>query len=199
MRCKRLSVLQRALAIAIFTVGWSLLMASTGAAQDIIHVAKHGSPDPDGSQAKPYQTVEAGIARILTSLDRTVEIEAGTYYETLTLTTPSVVKAVGGIVTIGNLDYQAATSLEIITLNTHLAGDEVFFPDKWKDYAVQTISRIFLADSAYHPMSSLFKRYGMKICFSVVTVRTEFVHARDICTVITGKKKALLLTQGLRS
>jgi hypothetical protein len=137
MRFRWLRVLRKVFAVA--TVASFLITVNVAIAQDdTIHVSKTGSPDPDGSQAKPYQMVEAGIARTLTSPDNTVEIGAGTYYETFTTNTPAVLQAVGGTVTIGKRDYQAATSLEIVTLNTHLAGDELFFRitgNTWEDYA----------------------------------------------------------------
>ncbi|MFQ5605191.1 MAG: endonuclease/exonuclease/phosphatase family protein [bacterium] len=115
------------------TVPLLLGMSASAIAQNAIYVTKAGSPDPDGSQAKPYQMVEAGIVRTLTSPARTVEIAAGKYYETFTTDTPVVLTAAGGSAVIGKLGYQAATTLEIIILNTHLAGDEVFMPS-WQDY-----------------------------------------------------------------
>ena len=64
MRSTRLSVFLVALGIAL--IGQSPLITGMAARQDVIYVTKAGSPDPDGSQSKPYQVVEAGIVRALT-------------------------------------------------------------------------------------------------------------------------------------
>jgi hypothetical protein len=130
MHSKRLEIFLKTLGVAL--AGWSVLMMNTATAQNPIYVSKAGSPDPDGSQSKPYQMVEAGIVRTVTSPANTVQIEAGSYYETFTTDIPSILEASGGTVTIGQLDYQAATTLEIITLNTHLFGDVV--GPSWQDY-----------------------------------------------------------------
>lgn len=131
MRSTRLHAFLVALAVVL--AGRSALITGMAAPQNVVYVTKVGSPDPDGSPAKPYHVVEAGIARTLTSPASTVQIAAGKYYETFTTDTPSILQATSGTVTIGKLDYQASTTLEIITLNTHLAGDEVFMPS-WQDY-----------------------------------------------------------------
>jgi endonuclease/exonuclease/phosphatase family metal-dependent hydrolase len=78
--------------------------------------------------------VEAGIVRAKSSSGSTVLIGPGKYYETFTVDVPCTLKATEGIVTIGKLDYQASTTLDIITLNTHLAGDQLGMPS-WKDKA----------------------------------------------------------------
>jgi endonuclease/exonuclease/phosphatase family metal-dependent hydrolase len=96
-------------------------------------VTKTGSPSPTGSLSNPYQLVEAGIARTQTSAAKTVQITAGKYYETFTTDIPCILKASGGVVTIGKLDYQSSTTLDLITLNTHLSGDAAFLPS-WQDY-----------------------------------------------------------------
>lgn len=95
-----------------------------------IHVTKSGSPAPDGSESRPYHMVEAGIVKTRISPAKTVEIEAGEYYETFTTDTPCTLTATGGTVTIGQMDYKASTTLDIITLNTHLCGD-VHLCTKW--------------------------------------------------------------------
>lgn len=78
--------------------------------------------------------VEAGIVRAKSLLGSTVLIGPGKYYETLTIDTPCTLVATGETVTIGKLDYQAWTTLDVITLNTHLAGRQWFMPS-WKDKA----------------------------------------------------------------
>jgi endonuclease/exonuclease/phosphatase family metal-dependent hydrolase len=78
--------------------------------------------------------VEAGIARAKSSSGSTVLIGPGKYYETFTADVPCTLTATGGTVTIGKLDYQASTALDIITLNTHLAGDQLGMPS-WEDKA----------------------------------------------------------------
>lgn len=116
-------------ALTAVTLSILLVIGSlTANAQDVIYVTKSGSPDPDGSVSKPYHVVESGIARTLTSSATTVKIGPGKYCETFTVGTPVTLEANGGVVTIGKLDYQTSTTLEIITLNTHLAGDAVVFP-----------------------------------------------------------------------
>jgi len=119
-------------AVTAVTLSILLVIGSlTANAQDPIYVTKSGSPDPDGSVSKPYHVVESGIARTLTSSATTLKIGPGKYYETFTVGTPVTLEANGGVVTIGKLDYQTSTTLEIITLNTHLAGD-VIMPS-WED------------------------------------------------------------------
>lgn len=97
-----------------------------------IYVTKAGSPDPDGSSVKPYQMVEAGIVRAKRIPGSTVLIGPGKYYETLTIDRPCTLTAAGGTATIGEMDYEASTTLELVTLNTHLCGD-VHFCDSWRD------------------------------------------------------------------
>jgi len=133
MRSTGLCVVLLVIVLAIALVCQSALSTSFAAWQDVIHVTKAGSPDPDGSLSKPYHVVEAGILRTLGSPASAVEIAAGQYYETFTADTPCTLKASGGTVTIGKMDYQASTTLEIITLNTHLFGDVV--GPSWQDYA----------------------------------------------------------------
>lgn len=119
---------------ALTTVTLSILLvigSLTANAQDVIYVTKSGIPDPDGSASKPYHVVESGIARTLTSSATTVKIGPGKYYETFTVGTPVTLEANGGVVTIGKLDYQASTMLEIITVNIHIAGDTIM--PSWAD------------------------------------------------------------------
>jgi hypothetical protein len=131
MRFKYVKASSRLLTVAL--AACALLITSTAVAQDDVYVTKAGSPAPTGTLSDPYQLVEAGIVRTMTSPASTVQIAAGKYYETFTTDTPCILKATGGTVTIGKLDYQASTTLEIITLNTHLAGDQWFMPS-WQDY-----------------------------------------------------------------
>lgn len=126
-----MNTIQRLFTVAV--AAFSLPALHTAIAQDDIYVTKAGSPAPTGSLSSPYQMVEAGIVKTKTSSANTVIIAPGKYYETFTIDTPCILKASGGNAIIGELDYQASTTLEIITLNTHLGGDEVFFPS-WQDY-----------------------------------------------------------------
>ena len=131
MKFMEINTLTALIAVALYV---PLLFATgTAYAQDNIYITKAGSPAPTGSLSDPYQLVEAGIVRTLASPASTVQIAAGKYYETFTTDTPCILKATGGTVTIGKLDYQASTTLSIITLNTHLAGDQWFMPS-WQDY-----------------------------------------------------------------
>jgi endonuclease/exonuclease/phosphatase family metal-dependent hydrolase len=75
--------------------------------------------------------VEAGIARAKTLVGSTILVGPGKYYETFTTDVPCTLRATDGIVTIGRLDYQASTTLDVITLNTHLEVTT----KKWKDKA----------------------------------------------------------------
>jgi endonuclease/exonuclease/phosphatase family metal-dependent hydrolase len=112
------------------------MLPSTVAGQDVIHVTKTGSPAPTGAPDAPYSSVRAGMYQAGIVPATTVQISAGQYYETVSLefggATPCTLTASGGPVTIGKMDYQAATELEIITLNTHLFGDVV--GPSWMDY-----------------------------------------------------------------
>jgi hypothetical protein len=109
------------------------LVAVTPASANVIHVTRAGSPAPTGETSAPYRVVHAGIKASTSATADTVLIEPGTYYEVFTTDWPSTLTADGGTVTIGRLDYQAATTVEVITLNTHLFGDVV--GPSWQDYA----------------------------------------------------------------
>lgn len=130
MRFRSLKLRLRLLAFAMAT--HAALITSTTAGQDVIYVTKAGSPAPTGEPSAPFQLVEAGIVKTLTTSATTVQIEAGDYYEMFTTDVPCTLIADGGPVTIGTSDYQAATTLEIITLNTHLFGDVI--GPSWMDY-----------------------------------------------------------------
>lgn len=108
------------------------LMTSTAVGQGVIHVTKAGSPAPTGELSAPFQLVEAGIVKTLTTSATSVQIETGDYYETFTTDVPCTLTASGGPATIGTSNYQAATTLDITTLNTHLFGDVV--GPSWMDY-----------------------------------------------------------------
>lgn len=123
LRFARQSVLLVALAIGL-TMSFAA-MIDVAVAQDAVHVTKAGSPDPDGSLGRPYRLAEVGIARTLASPSNTVLVAAGTYYEMFTTDTRCVLRATGGTVRIGWLGGQTITTLETITLNTHLFGDVV--------------------------------------------------------------------------
>ena len=114
-------------------LGFLLALSIDTAYTANIYITKSGSPAPTGEQSAPYHVIEAAVFRAKSEPGSRILIGPGKYYETLTIDTPCSLKATGGIVTIGKLDYQASTTLRIITLNTHLAGDEVFFPS-WLDY-----------------------------------------------------------------
>jgi endonuclease/exonuclease/phosphatase family metal-dependent hydrolase len=114
----------------------ALILSNAAAAQDVIHVAKSGSPAPTGAPDAPYPTVKAGMFQTSVTPATTVQISAGQYYETIegtfTEAFACTLTASGGPVTIGKMDYQAASELEIITLNTHLFGDDP--GPSWMDY-----------------------------------------------------------------
>jgi len=136
--------------IMMLTFSFLLGSSTIAAAQNTIYVTKDGSPDPDGSQTKPFQLVEAGIVRTLSYPAKTVEIAAGKYYESFITDTPVLLTAEKGSAVIGKFDYQASTKLEIITLNTHLAGDETFMPS-WQDYQRADNIADFFGDSNPSP------------------------------------------------
>lgn len=116
------------------TLSMSLTVGTRKGHAQNIYVTKSGSPAPTGESSAPYQMVEAGIVRAKSIPGSTVLIGPGKYYETFTIDTPCILKVTGGKVVIGEMDYQSSTTLDIITLNTHLAGDQVFMPS-WKDKA----------------------------------------------------------------
>jgi endonuclease/exonuclease/phosphatase family metal-dependent hydrolase len=119
----------------LFSVAVSISLATStqeSFRQNNIWVTKSGSPAPTGTQSAPYQMVEAGIARAKHLPGSNIIIGPGKYYETFTVNTPVTLKASGGVVTIGKLDYQTSTTMDIITLNTHLGGDETFMCN-WAD------------------------------------------------------------------
>ena len=131
-RCMKHKKTNTLAALFIIVLGIWLTIGPRTARALNIYVTKSGNPAPTGEQSAPYHMVEAGIVRAKSSPGSTVLIGPGKYYETLTIDTPCTLVATGGTVTIGKLDYQASTTLRIITLNTHLAGDEVFMPS-WVD------------------------------------------------------------------
>jgi endonuclease/exonuclease/phosphatase family metal-dependent hydrolase len=125
MKRKKMKILTVLMAIALGASFWP--GAPTVYADDI-YVTKVGCPDPDGSADKPYHVVESAIFRAKSLPGSTIIIEGGKkYYEMLTIDTPCTLNATGGPATIGKMDYKASTTLDIITLNTHLAGDEVIY------------------------------------------------------------------------
>lgn len=116
-----------------------VLTGALSSASDIAYsgeayVSKEGSPAPTGGPSAPYQTVEAGIAAARRSPACRVLIRPGKYFETFIADAPCVLSAIGGTVSIGQLAFQASTTLELITLNTHLAGDQAGMPS-WRDRA----------------------------------------------------------------
>lgn len=100
--------------------------------QDAIYVTKSGSPDPDGSFERPYHLIESGIEQLQIQSKHKMIIGPGKYYESLKIERPCTLEATNGIAVIGELDYQSEINFDILSLNTHLAGDIVFFPT-WKD------------------------------------------------------------------
>ena len=102
--------------------------------QDAVFVTKQGCPDPDGSSAKPYHTIASGISHCKLTSASELRIAPGKYYENLMINQPCKLLATTGKVTIGKLDYQAKVDFEVLTLNTHLAGDQIAMPS-WKDKA----------------------------------------------------------------
>jgi len=118
-----------ALAIALLMPVWMGIETAHAAN---IYVTKSGHPAPTGAQVEPFHMVEAGIAAAESTPGSTVLIEGGKYYETFTANTPCTLQTTGGTVTIGKMDYEDSTTFEIVTLNTHLAGDEIFMPS-WRD------------------------------------------------------------------
>ena len=98
-----------------------------------IYVRQAGVPFPDGSQSNPYQIVEQAIFKAKTSPGSTIWISAGKYYERFTAATPSILRSIGGSVFIGDVDYRASTTLDILTLNTCLFGTVVPLDPNWQD------------------------------------------------------------------
>jgi len=130
MKTKETNTLVVLMKIAI---GVFLLIGLSTVCTAAIHVTKAGWPDPDGSAGKPYHMIEAGIVRAQTAVVNNIVVGPGKYYETFTTDIPCTLEALTGTVTIGKMDYLASTTLEIITLNTHLFGDSP--GDSWKDKA----------------------------------------------------------------
>ncbi len=114
----------------LFTIGlMAALLASAGIAwAENIYVTKAGSPDPDGSAVKPYHVVESATSQARLSPGSTILIQPGKYYETFTIDAPCTLESAGGDVVLGADDNGAATTLDIITLNTHLAGTAPVMP-----------------------------------------------------------------------
>ena len=116
--------------ILVITVTLSLINVY---GQDGIYVTKSGSPDPNGTIEKPYHSIESGLSQLQTSERKKLIIGPGNYYESLTISTPCLIEASNGEVIIGSDDFKETMEFDLLTLNTHLAGDETFFPS-WKDY-----------------------------------------------------------------
>jgi endonuclease/exonuclease/phosphatase family metal-dependent hydrolase len=125
----------KALATCFFVVSSILLVLYPNTAHATnIYVTKSGSPAPTGEQSAPFHVIEAAVVRAESEPGSRILIGPGKYYEDFTIETACVLHAMQGTAIIGKRDYGEATTLQLITLNTHLAGDEVFFPDKWADY-----------------------------------------------------------------
>lgn len=114
--------------------GWvsvcTFLLCFTVALADT-YVTKPGSAAPEpNSSVKPYMLIESAVRG---SSNANVVIEDGVYREFFTLDVGTTLKASGTHVKIGDLSVSSSTTLEIITLNTHLYGDLIFGDGTFKD------------------------------------------------------------------
>ncbi len=120
---------------SIILIAISLLSPSTIVfGQGTVYVNKKGSPNPDGSIEKPYHVIQSAISKTKSTVAKNVLISPGKYYEKFEVSTPCILSANGGLVTIGDFNNTSSTSFDVLTLNTHLAGDVVGMPS-WKDKA----------------------------------------------------------------
>jgi endonuclease/exonuclease/phosphatase family metal-dependent hydrolase len=101
--------------------------------QDTIFITKSGCPNPDGSSERPYHVIQSAISKAQSSNAELIIIGPGKYYENIEVSTPCVLTTSGSSAVIGEIGYQSITNLDVLTFNTHLAGDVVAFP-KWQDY-----------------------------------------------------------------
>jgi endonuclease/exonuclease/phosphatase family metal-dependent hydrolase len=92
-----------------------------------------GLPNPFPIPLMPYVLVKSAL---MNSTGSSISVEAGEYRESGVFTAGSdlVLGASGGDVVLGNQDSGNSTTFSLVTLNTHLIGDEEdqpFTPDEW--------------------------------------------------------------------
>jgi endonuclease/exonuclease/phosphatase family metal-dependent hydrolase len=118
--------------------------------QNAVYVSKSGSPDPDGSMLKPYHMIKSAVSKTQHSDIKRINIGPGKYYENLVISSPCTLFADRDTVIIGKFDYKSSTSLNILSLNTHLFGD-LFATPKWQDYERAHDIACYLRDSTTKP------------------------------------------------
>ncbi len=123
-----------------------LLFFSIAAADT--YVTPSGSAAPEsGVQSMPFMLVESAVHA---SNNTNILIEGGVYREKFTLSEPATLRSTGSPVIIGDFTASASTTIDIITLNSHLYGDLIFgdgtFQDDLRAVDIADIASGFQAD-----------------------------------------------------
>jgi|GEM_PF-6390848 len=115
----------RRLPLFPLTLAAGLAVASVAAGQSTVHVSVHGSFDPNGSAADPYDTIVAGLAEMDATGATHLSLHGGTHRGAALLNRPMTIINTSSAPAILGVEPEATTSLEVATFNTHLYGSAV--------------------------------------------------------------------------